>query len=69
MDLIHYWSQGMDSHSHLERHCNIKGDATILDWKNFVRDICVDYCIKHPSMIDSVEIDENAWTKRKHNRE
>ena len=64
MDLMHYWSQGMDSHSDLERHCNIKDDATIIHLKNLVRDICADYCIKHSSMIGdighAIEIDESA---------
>jgi hypothetical protein len=72
VDLMYYWSQGLDSHVHLERHCNMKGDAIIVDWKNFLRDVCVEYCIKHTSMIGGVghivEIDESAWTKRKYNR-
>lgn len=72
MDLMFYWSQGLDSHVFINRHCGIKGDATIVDWKNFMRDVCVEYCLKHPATIGGVghvvEIDESAWTKRKYNR-
>lgn len=72
MDLMYYWSQGLDSHIHTARHCGITGDATIVDWKNFIRDICVEHCLKYPAMIGGVghivEIDESAWGKRKHNR-
>ena len=72
VDLMYYWSQDVDSHVFLERHCQLKSDTTIVDWKNFMRDICVEYRIKHPSNIGGVghivEIDESAWTKRKYNR-
>lgn len=71
VDLMYYWSQCLDSHIHLERHCQMKGAATIVDWKNFILDICVDTCIKSSSKIDGVghivEIDESAWSKRKYN--
>jgi hypothetical protein len=63
VDLMYYWSQDLDSHIHLKLHCKIKGDATIVDWKNLCG-MCVNYCIKHPSMIGGVghiiEIDESA---------
>lgn len=72
MDLMYYWSQGLDSHIPIARHCGITGDATIVDWKNFIRDICVEHCLKYPAMISGVghivEIDESAWAKRKYNR-
>jgi hypothetical protein len=72
MDLMFYWSQGLDSHVFPSRHCGIKGDATLVDWKNFMRDICVEYCLKNPAMIGGVghvvEIDESAWAKQKYNR-
>ncbi|CAF3713841.1 unnamed protein product [Rotaria socialis] len=47
-------------------------DVTIVDWKNFMRDLCVEYFIQHPTIIGDighiVEIDESAWTKRKYHR-
>ncbi|CAF1624079.1 unnamed protein product [Rotaria magnacalcarata] len=67
-----FWSQGLDSHKFLKRNVNILGDATIVDWKNFKRDLCVEYFIQHPTIIGGighiVEIDESAWTKRKYHR-
>lgn len=72
LDLMYFWSQKLDSHSFLRRHCDFASESTIVDWKNFVRDICAEYFIKHPQIIGGVghivEIDESAWTKRKYNR-
>ena len=72
LDLMYFWSQKLDSHDNLRRHCGMAGEGTIVDWKNFVRDICCDYFLKHPLQIGGVghivEIDEFAWTKRKYNR-
>ena len=72
LDLMMYWSQGLDSHKFIKRNINILGDATIVDWKNFIRDLCVEYFIRHPVIIGGeghvVEIDESTWTKRKYNR-
>ena len=67
-----YWSQGLDSHKFIKRNINILSDKTIVDWKNFIRDLCVGYYIRHPTIIGGVdhvvEIDESAWTKLKYNR-
>ena len=61
---MYYWSQDVDSQVFLERHYQLKSDTTIVDWKNFMRDICVEYCIKYPSKIGDVghivEIDESV---------
>ena len=67
-----FWSQELDSHSFLRRHCKFVSESTIVDWKNFVRDICGEYFLRHPAIIGGVghivEIDESAWTKRKYNQ-
>ena len=67
-----YWSQGLDSHKFIKRNINILSDKTIVDWKNFICDLCVGYFIRHRTIIGGVdhvvEIDESAWTKRKYNR-
>ena len=72
LDLMFFWSQRLDSHSFLRRHCEFASEATIVDWKNFVRDICGEYFVRHPQVIEGVgrivEIDESAWTTRKFNR-
>ncbi len=31
LDLIFYWSQNIDSHEYLRRHCQFAGEATIVD--------------------------------------
>ena len=47
-------------------------NKTSIDWYNFVRDICAQYFIDHPSVIGGpgieVEIDESKFGKRKYNR-
>ncbi|CAF3574980.1 unnamed protein product [Rotaria socialis] len=47
-------------------------ESTIVDWKNFSRDLCGEHFSRHPVVIGGpghiVEIDESAWTKRKYNR-
>ncbi|CAF1283826.1 unnamed protein product, partial [Didymodactylos carnosus] len=72
LDLMFYWSQGLDSHKDLRRHCNLASESTIVDWKNFLRDICAEFFLRHPGVIGwighVVEIDESSWTKRKYNR-
>ncbi|CAF0914656.1 unnamed protein product [Didymodactylos carnosus] len=72
MDLMMYWSQRLDSHKFIKRNIQILGDATIADWKNFMRDLCLEYFIRYPIAISGVdhvvEIDESAWTKRKYSR-
>ena len=71
-NLMYFWSQELESHSFLRRHCKFAGESTIVDWKNFVRDICGEYFWRHPTVIGgighTVEIDESVWTKRKYNR-
>ncbi|CAF3346223.1 unnamed protein product [Rotaria socialis] len=72
LDLMMYWSQGVDSHKFIRRHCQILSDTSIVDWKNFMRDLCVEYFIQNSAVIGGpvhvVEIDESAWVKRKYNR-
>ncbi|CAF1282430.1 unnamed protein product [Didymodactylos carnosus] len=72
LDLMFYWSQGIDTHDFLRRHCKFASESTIVDWKNFLRDTCAEHFLRHPGVIGGVghvvEIDESAWTKRKYNR-
>ncbi|CAF1527545.1 unnamed protein product, partial [Rotaria sp. Silwood1] len=72
LDLIFYWSQGLDSYKFIRKNVQILGYATIVDWKNFMHDLCGECFIRLPAIIDVVnhvvEIDESAWTKRKYNR-
>ena len=48
----------------------IVGEHTIVDWKNFCRDICLEYFIRNPVVIgpgQTVEIDECLLVCRKYN--
>ena len=72
LDFVYFWSQGLDSHSFLRRHCKFASESTIVDWKKFVRDICGEYFLRHPAVIGGVghivEIDGSVWSKRKYNQ-
>ncbi len=47
-------------------------EHTIVDWYNFIRDVCAQYLIDHAQKIGgvgkTVEIDESKFGKRKYNR-
>jgi len=47
-------------------------DHTAVDWYNFLRDICAQYFVDHPTVIGGpgteVEIDESKFGRRKYNR-
>ncbi|CAF1582719.1 unnamed protein product, partial [Didymodactylos carnosus] len=72
LDLMLFWSQGVDSHKFLRRHCGFASNSTIVDWKNFLCDVCAEHFLRNPAVIGGVghivEIDESSWTKRKYNR-
>ena len=50
----------------------ISSEHTVVDWKQYCRDICVQYFTNHPQQICGVghvvEIDESLFAKRKYNR-
>ena len=56
----------------LMRELEIGSSHTIVDWKQFCRDVCVAYFLNHPQQIGGpgrvVEIDESLFSKRKYNR-
>eukprot|EP00731_Ephydatia_muelleri_P019402 Em0012g227a len=55
----------------LQFQLGIEGEHTIVDWKNFCRDICLEYFIRNPVVIggpgQTVEIDECLLVRRKYN--
>eukprot|EP00731_Ephydatia_muelleri_P033829 Em0039g15a len=55
----------------LQFQLGIVGEHTIVDWKNFCRDICLEYFIRNPVVIggpgQTVEIDECLLVRRKYN--
>ncbi|KFM76320.1 hypothetical protein X975_13764, partial [Stegodyphus mimosarum] len=51
---------------------NVKSNKTVVDWRNFCREVCMDVCVKKSEMIGGpgmvVEVDESKFGKRKYNR-
>ena len=60
------------SQDQLKLELEINSSHTIADWKQYCRDICVEYFTNHPQQIGGpghiVEIDESLFAKRKYNR-
>ena len=54
------------------KELEIGGEHTIVDWKQFCRDVCFQYFFNHPEQLGGpgrvVEIDESLFARRKYNR-
>ena len=70
--LIYFWAFEIDKQSFMLRELKIGSQNTVVDWKNFCRDICAEWYIAHPVKIGGVghivEIDEAMFVRRKYNR-
>ena len=70
-ELMYYWSRLEDSIDKIMHELEIGSPSTIVDWKNFCRDIRAQYFINNPMRIGGpghiVEIDESCFGKRKYN--
>ncbi|XP_019862099.1 PREDICTED: uncharacterized protein LOC109590640 [Amphimedon queenslandica] len=70
VDLIYWWS--CKSTVHATMHETGHSEHTIVDWFNFLRDICADYFLSNPTVIGGpgsvIEIDKSKFGKRKYNR-
>ena len=68
---LYYWTEDLQSHAFLEKHLGWSPN-TVVDWKNFMRDICLEEILINPQPIGGpgkiVEIDESKFGKRKYNR-
>ena len=71
LKFIYYSSEEIQSHAFLEKHLGWSPNA-VVDWKKFLRDICVEELLVNPEPIGGVgtivEIDESKFGKRKYNR-
>ena len=75
--LTYFWSidcgrsRGL-SQQQIMKELEIGCNSTIVDWKQFCRDVCVSYFLNHPEQIGGedrvVEIDESLFARRKYNR-
>ncbi|XP_065064355.1 uncharacterized protein LOC135690664 [Rhopilema esculentum] len=75
--LTYFWSLdcGRDrglSQKQILKELEIKSEHTVVDWKQFCRDVCVEHFLNNPQQIGGpgriVEIDESLFSKRKYNR-
>ena len=71
VEFLYFWAEGLQTTHFL--HLNLRWAAsTITDWKNFLRDLCVERYLANPEPIGGhghvVEIDESKFGKRKYHR-
>ena len=68
---MYLWCEDIQSHAIMEKQLKW-APATVVDWKNFMRDICVEEIIQYAEPLGGpgiiVEIDESKFGKRKYNR-
>ena len=77
ISLTYYWSVDCGttrgfSQDQIMKELEIGSAHSIVDWKQFCRDVCVDYFLNHPEQLGGpgrvVEIDESLFSRRKYNR-
>ena len=68
---IYLWAHELLSVKTAKREFKMS-NSTIVDWKQFLRDICAEHFMKNPVQLGgpgiTVEIDESVFTRRKYNR-
>ena len=71
LQFVYLWSEDVQSHAIMEKQLKW-APATVINWKNFMRDICVEEIINDPEPLDEpgviVEIDESRSRRHKYNR-
>lgn len=70
--LIYYFARDDQLQEELKFNLDVVSENTIVDWKNFCRDVCTSYFVRHPVLLggigEIVEVDESSLIKRKYNR-
>lgn len=68
---IYSWAYEMTNMKFCHRELCILSSNTVVDWNNYLREICAYSLLQNPIIIggvnDIVEIDESLFIKRKHN--
>ena len=71
IQFMYLWCEDIQSHAIMEKQLQ-RSPATVVDWKDFMRDICVEEIIQDAEHLGGpgiiVEIDEFKFGKRKYNR-
>jgi hypothetical protein len=60
---MYHWCKEEDSLTKLKHELEIGSDHTIIDWRNFCRDICATYYINNPQQIGGKLSSNNISTK------
>ncbi|XP_023209731.1 uncharacterized protein LOC111612724 [Centruroides sculpturatus] len=72
IQLAYMWAFEIDKQDFIQRELQISSPNTVVDWKQFCRDICHEWIIRNPIVIGgpghTVEIDESCFVRRKYNR-
>ncbi|KAI6656224.1 hypothetical protein LOD99_1557 [Oopsacas minuta] len=70
LQFLYFWSVDIQSHAFLRRHLQ-RSPNTVVDWKSFMRDVCIEDLIINQEPIGGpgtvVEIDESKFGRRKYN--
>lgn len=68
---IYSWAQDYTTFKFCSKEFDMSS-ATIVDWKNYLREVCAASLLKTPTVIGgkglTVEIDESCFSRRKYNR-
>ena len=71
VEFLYFWSENLQTTSFLSKNLGWS-EHTTTDWKNFLRDICVELYLVNPQTISGhghvVEIDESKFGHRKYSR-
>ena len=71
VEFLYFWAEGLQDTKFLHKNLGWAA-ATITDWKNFLRDLCVERYLANPEPIGGpghiVEIDESKFGRRKYHR-
>ena len=71
VQFIYFWCRDSVKQDELQFQLEIGGSDTIVDWKNFCHDICLEYFLRNPAVIGgpghTVEIYECLLVRRKYN--
>ena len=71
LKILYYFIRDNQQQEELRFQLRINSATTIVDWKNFCREVMVEYFIRHPIILGGegriVEIDEALLVRRKYN--